>query len=255
MYQFVLLLSALLSAGVVSAQIPSPAPATQPAQIVGTLVIVPAQGEVRLANDEARATFMIEEQDKEKAVAASRVNQKMKQGMEIIRKEDPQATLRTRGYFTYPVYPEDQPRLSSQGSQGRKPVRWRVGQYLEITTVNLNNLPKTVTAAQQILALTSLQFGLSDAARKQADEKRIEAAYKNLTERLAAIARAMGRNPSDAVIDTVDFEASGAYLLKQDAAPAMMRSVVQEMAPVEEPSFEPGDTTLEMRVVGKVRFR
>ena len=49
---------------------------------------------------------MIEEQDKDKTAAASRVNQKMKQGTEIIRREDPQAKLKTHGYYTYPVYPE-----------------------------------------------------------------------------------------------------------------------------------------------------
>jgi hypothetical protein len=36
----------------------------------------------------------------------------------------------------------------------------------------------------------------------------------------------------------------------------MMRSAaVQEAQVVEEPSFEPGETTLQMRAVGKVRFR
>jgi len=65
----------------------------------------------------------------------------------------------------------------------------------------------------------------------------------------------MGRNPSDAVLETVDFEASGAYA--QDAAPAAkaMRGAPMEAMQVEEPSFEPGETTLGTRVVGKVRFR
>ncbi|MBC7686520.1 MAG: SIMPL domain-containing protein, partial [Bdellovibrionales bacterium] len=75
----------------------------------GTLVIVPAFGEVTHVNDEATASFMIEEQDKDKAAAANRVNQKMKQGTEIVRKADPKAVLKTLGYYTYPVYPEDRP--------------------------------------------------------------------------------------------------------------------------------------------------
>lgn len=229
--------------------------AQQPApQVTGTLVIVPAYSEVRQANDEARATLMIEEQDKDKAIAASRVNQKMKQGTEIIRKEDPQAVLKTRGYYTYPVYADDQiqPR---QGNRSRQPVGWRVGQYLEVVTQNLQGLPKTVAAAQRILALNSLHFGLSEATNRKLDEQRIAAAYQNLTDRIAAIGKAMGRNPADAVLETVDFEASGAYA--QDAAPMAkaMRAAPMEAMQVEEPSFEPGETTLGMRVVGKVRFR
>lgn len=227
----------------------------QPAmQTSGTLVIVPGYGEVKQANDEARATLMVEEQDKDKAAAASRVNLKMKQGTDIVRKEDPQAVLKTRGYYTYPVYADDpvQPR---QGSRGRQPVSWRVGQYLEVSTPNLAGLPKTIAAAQRILALNSLHFGLTEATSKKLEEQRIAAAYRNLTDRVAAVAKAMGRNPSDAVIETVDFEASGAYA--QDAAPAAkaMRAAPMEAMQVEEPSFEPGETTQGMRVVGKIRFR
>lgn len=223
-------------------------------QTSGTLVIVPAYGEVKHLNDEARVTLMIEEQDKDKAAAASRVNQKMKQGMEIVKREDPQAILKTRGYYTYPVYPDDQGR---QNNKPRQPTGWRVGQYLEVTTTNLGSLPKTVAAAQKILAVNGLQFGLADATARQLDQKRIDASYKNLTERIAAIAKAMGRNVADAVLDTVDFEGSGAYAQSETVAPQMkMRAaVMQEPAQVEEPNFEPGETTLQMRVVGKVKFR
>jgi uncharacterized protein len=223
-------------------------------QTAGTLVIVPAYGEVRQPNDEARAMFMIEEQDKDKSAAASRVNLKMKQGAEIVRKEDLQAVLKTRGYYTYPVYADEAPQ-PRQNSRNRQPVGWRVGQYLEVTTPNLAGLPKTVAAAQRILALDSLHFGLTEATRKKLEEARIAAAYSNLTDRVGAVAKAMGRSPNDAVLDTVDFEASGAYA--QDAAPAAktMRAAQMEAMQVEEPSFEPGETTLGMRVVGKVRFR
>ena len=46
----------------------------------GALVVVPATGEVVRANDLAIATFGVEEQDKDKAAAASRVNRKMAEG-------------------------------------------------------------------------------------------------------------------------------------------------------------------------------
>lgn len=230
--------------------------AAQPAQSVpssGTLVIVPASGEVRHVNDEAVLTLAVEEQDRDKAAAASRVNQKMRQGADIVRRQDPLATLQTRGYYTYPVYPESQqPRPAGARLQ---PVGWRVGQYLDVTTTSLAALPSTVAAAQKVLALNGLRFGLSAATAKKLDEERIVATYTNMNERIASIARAMGRNPADAVLDTLDLEGSGNYL-PQDAAPKSMRAAsVQEMQAVEEPSFEPGETTLQMRAVGKVRFR
>ena len=226
----------------------------------GTLVIVPANGEVTSVNDEAVASFMIEEQDKDKAAAASRVNQKMKQGTDIVRREDLKATLKTLGYYTYPVYPEQRPLPNGMpGTVKLVPTGWRVGQYLEVKTTNIAGLPKTTAAVQKVLALNGIQFGLSPALTRKLDDQRIAATYQNLTERIAFIAKAMGRNVNDAVLETVDFEGSGNYagVVASDAGAPMMRmraNAAQEQQ-VAEPSFEPGETTLNMRVVGKVKFK
>ena len=227
----------------------------------GTLVIVPATGEVVHANDLAIATFGIEEQDKDKALAASRVNQKMKDGVAILRAADPQASLKTQGYYTYPVYAEQPRNLSGSLIQpAPKPViiGWRVGQYVQVKTMNLAALPKTVAAAQALLSFNSINFALAPATVKKVDEERIAATYANLNERIASIATAMGRSRADAVIDTVDFEATGNYGMQVSAralqyapAPAPERSRME----VAEPSLEPGETTLQMKVVGKVRFK
>ncbi len=238
----------LLSINLVTAQ------AQTPAQTTGTLVIVPAFGEVKHPNDEARAILMIEEQDKDRATAASRVNQKMKQGTEIVKREDPQAVLKTRGYYTFPVYADEQPQ-PRQSKRTRQLIGWRAGQYLEVTTTNLVDLPKTIAAAQQVLALDSISFGLTDATAKKLEEQRIAVAYRSLTDRIAAIAKAMGRNVSDALLETVDFEGSGAYAAQESSVLKLAPAADMGMAQVKEPSFEPGETTLSMRVVGKIRFK
>lgn len=237
-----------------AAAAPSALSAQSTLQTSGATIVIAGNGEVTRANDEAYATFAIEEQDKEKAKAASRVNEKMKQGTEIVKREDPRAKLKTQGYYTYAVY-EDEPRPLSKT---RQLVGWRVGQYLQVTTTNLEGLPKTVAATQRVLGLNGLRFGLSAEALRKVDQERIEAAYRNLTERIASIAKAMGRNPSDAVLDTVDFEGSGMYAPAAGAAPqarGLMASKSPEPQAIEEPSFEPGETTLQMRVVGRVKFR
>ena len=196
--------------------------------------------------------------DKDKAAAASRVNQKMNKGIAIVKQADPSAALKSYGYYTYPVYPEERPLPAGAVAKPRLPTAWRVGQYLEVTTANLATLPKTVSAAQGVLTLNGLNFGLKPETIRLLDDQRIAAAYKNLNERVAAIAKAMGRNVSDAVLDTVDFEGSGNYVTENRAAaaPMMMRSAkMSEDSTVAEPSFEPGETTLDMRVVGKVKFK
>jgi uncharacterized protein YggE len=230
---------------------------TMPAT-TGTLVIVPANGEVRHANDQATVTFAVEEFDKDKAAAAARVNRKMKEGTEIVRRADLKAELKTQGYYTYPVYPEPpvQPLPASRVPVKPVPTGWRVGQYLEVKTTNLAELPKTAAAAQKVLQINGINFGLAPATKKMLDDRRIAETYRNLNERIVSIARAMGRQPADAVIDTVDFEGSGNYVRENEAAPMMMaRAKGAADSAMPEPSFEPGETTLQMRLVGKVKFK
>jgi uncharacterized protein YggE len=222
----------------------------------GTLVVVPAAGEVTHANDEAVLLLAVEEQDKDKNAAASRVNAKMKQGADIVHGSDPSAKLKTYGYYTYPVYPEDNPQRPLAANVKRVATAWRVGETLEVKTTNLASLQKTAAAAQKVLQINGVQFGLSPALTKQLDDERIAATYRNLNERVASIARAMGKKPDDATIDTIDFEGSGNYAGEERPQAMMMRAKApaqaQDMA---EPSFEPGETTLQMRLVGKVKFR
>jgi uncharacterized protein YggE len=251
MFRFFVLLASLALAASAHAQT---------AQTAGALVIVPAFGEVTRANDQATATLSVEETDKDKAAAASRVNAKMREGMEVLKKADPQAKLKTYGYYTYPVYPEEPPRpMPVVAQKPRLPTSWRVGQYVELKTTNLAALQKTVAAAQRLLALNGLQFGLTPETTKALDDQRIAATYRNLNERIASIARAMGRSPADAVVDTIDFEGSGNYANGDTVQVTGRRNALMAAAPaapeVAEPSFEPGETTLNMRLVGKVRFK
>jgi predicted secreted protein len=258
-FKKLILLSALAVALNVHAQTTPP---QQVALTSGTLVVVPAFGEVRHANDEATVTFAVEEQDKDRIAATTRVNQKMKQGTDIVRREDPQAELKTVGYYTYPVYPEvpETPRPLANPAARRIPIGWRVGQYLEVKTRNLQALPKTAAAVQKVLNLNGIDYHLSPELQKRLDDERIAATYRNLNERIASIAKAMGRSVNDAVIDTVDFEGSGNYAGAPAPQAAQMMSVrgakrFAESDAMPEPSFEPGETTLDMRLVGKVKFR
>ena len=219
----------------------------------GTLVTVSAAGEVRAENNEARALFFIEEQDQDKAEAASRVNQKMKQGVEVLKKADPQAILASRNYTTYPVYAEQRPQAGTVVRK-RQLTGWRVGQYLDMKTENLQKLPSTVAAAQNILALSGITFGLSDALSKRLDADRITNAYQNLLTRVQVIARAMGRNAADAVIETLDFD-GGDIPARPYMAASMMEKSATTDGQVAEASFEPGESTLATRVVAHVRFK
>src|SRR5579859_4012931 len=120
--RLLLFTSALLVCAAVNAQ-----PA---ARTAGATIIVPGYGDAPHANDEAHATFLAEDQDKDKSVAASSVNERMKQGTEALRHADPQGKLQTRGYYTSPVYADAS--KSSVPNQQRQVIGWRVGNYVEL---------------------------------------------------------------------------------------------------------------------------
>jgi predicted secreted protein len=221
----------------------------------GTLVTVSGYADIKADNDQATANFFIEEQDKDKSAAASRVNQKMKAGTELIKKEDAQAQLVTRGYYSYPVY-ADESAVAVGQVRKRQQTGWRVGQYLEMKTQNLKQLSAVAAVVQKNLALSGISFGLSDVARKNLETERLEAGYKNFSERVHVITKAMGRKDSDVSVESLDFDAA-------DVEPrpyAMQRMLVAGAAPradasVEETSFEPGVTSLTIRVLGKIRVK
>lgn len=184
------------------------------------------------------------------------MNIKIKQGTEAVKRGDPKAVLRTRGYYTYPVYADDTPQQPAP--RPRSPIAWRIGQYLEVVTANLAGLPKTVAEVQGALGVSALSFSLSAVAVRRLDEKRIAAAYQNLNDWIGAVARAMGRSPGDAVLESVDLDGAGAFARAPEGA--VSQSNIRSALPAPPvpgggPSFEPGETSLQMKLVAKVRFK
>lgn len=219
----------------------------------GAEIVIPAYATVSLPNNEATVLFVAMEEDKDKAAAASRVNDKMKRATAIVRQMDPGARLQTAGYDTYEVYSEEL--RHPDGSLKKAQVRtgWRVSQDLRVVTGNFAELEKMVAATQQVVSLTDIKFGLTREAATALDERQIAATYRNLNERMASMARAMGRKLEDAMVVSVDLaskdnQALEAVYVTGSRLRTAPRSVVQ-------PSFEPGHTTLKMSLIGKVKFK
>jgi predicted secreted protein len=238
----------------VSAQNANTPIAVPHASSFGTLVSVSGSAEIKVTNDQATLNFFIEEQDKDKAVAASRVNQKMRTGTELAKKEDPTALLTTRGYYSYPIYSDELNNKPGAASK-RQLVGWRVGQYLEVKTTHLKNLASFAALMQKTLALNGVGFDLTEQARKNLDEKRIDAGYKNFQERVRMISKAMGRKESDVVIESLEFDPSENVSSMQDGGRMYAMKAAPASESVSETSFEPGETVVTIRVLGKIRLK
>jgi uncharacterized protein YggE len=224
----------------------------------GTSMTIAAVGEVTQTNNQAVMSFLAEVEDQNEAVAASKVNQKMKEATALIKQLDPNAKLETAGYYTYPIYPnlESHPHTKHQTL---RPIRWRITQSLQITTTSLATLSKTVAAAQGIVSLTGIHFGLSEQARKQSDQEKLAMAYRHLTQRIAAIAQAINVDQNRATIDTIDFatndDDSGHMPRMMRMSAPIAADTMQKNNSVIEPSFEPGETTVKIRIIATVVFK
>lgn len=217
----------------------------------GTLLVVPATGTVSHVNDEVTLIFTAEETAGTKAAAASAANRKMKEGAALVRVQDGSAKLETQNYQTFAVYK----RGKFSESEERVIVGWRAVQSLEVTTGNLAGLPKMVAALQDSLALTQTNFHLSEQVRKELDDQRLIATYKNLNARIATIAGAMGRKVADGVLETVEFLPNNGSAIPADGYMVDKSFHFGRSDPVKEPGFEPGSTTLHLHAVGKVKFK
>lgn len=224
----------------------------------GTSMTIAAVGEVTQTNDQASLSFLAEEEDQNETVAASKVNQKMKEATALIKKLDPNAKLQTSGYYTYPIYPniESNTRTKHQAS---RPIRWRISQSLQVTTTSLASLSKTVATVQGIVSFTGINFGLSEHASKQLDQEKLTMAYRHLTQRIAAIAKAINVDKDRATIDNIDFathdDDNGPMPRIMRMSAPIAADTMQKNNAVTEPSFEPGETTVKIRITATVIFK
>lgn len=235
-------LTAALAAFAWTALAAAQAPASAPPRFEGSLVQISGTAEIEVVNDEAVATFFAEVQDADLARAQSQVNQRVGEALAALKKADPKGQAASSAYSTFPVYARD-------GS--RTVVAWRVRQSVVLRTPELARLPQTVAAAQKQVALGSLEFRLSRAARERVEGELIQRALANLNARVAAAAQALSVPPSRIRIEELNF---GVVPLERPPIVAYARAAPVAADAVTEPSFEAGTSTQQMTVTAKVRF-
>jgi uncharacterized protein YggE len=221
-----------------AAQAPAPV-----ARGEGTVVVMPGLAQLQLPNDEALASFYYEAQDADARKAQSQVNARVAEGIAALKRADARAQVESAGYQSYPVYtqaPGVTPRISG----------WRVRQTVSLRTTDLERLASTVQAGQGVMALGSLQFQLSRAAREQAEAQLIERAVANVQARVAAAARALGVPAERVRIEELSFGRRDEFAPPQ---PMAMRAAMAD-APGASPALEPGQSTETLPVTARVRF-
>lgn len=210
----------------------------------GTVVLMPAQAQLQIANDEAVLNFFVEVQDTEAARAQAIAAQKVAAATVALKRADQQAVLESSGYSAYPVY-------SQAKDQPPRQIAWRVRQGLSLRTTNLDGLGRTAEAGQAGMVLGNVQFRLSRAARQKAEAELIGLAITNVKARIAAAAQALGVPPAGVTIEELSFAPraeAGPFPVFAARAPAAAEAVAA-------PQLEAGQSIETLGVSARVRLQ
>lgn len=204
------------------------------------LVSLSGQAEREVANDTLTAVLTAQAEGSEPAVLADTVNRVMREALRLAQGY-PMVRTRTLSYQTWPVY--DKARVA----------RWNVRQELRLESGDFARatelIGKLQTGAQENLQLTSLSFGLSPQARKDAEN--------------ALIAEALGAFHARAAI-VRDVQKSNGYRVKElqisgggGAQPRLFAAARGAMASASSapPAIEPGASSLQISVTGTIQLQ
>ncbi len=217
---------------------------------VGTVVMVPASAQVSHPNEVAIVRFIASGRNKSEALAGSQANQNMKEGLAIIRSADPSAQIQTGSFESFPFRKKGA--KDGDDDESAKVIGWEVSQEVTVTTRNLSQLSFMGSALQGKLSLGEVRFELTPDTMARLREKHIAATYASLNATVASVAKAMGKGLGEATLETITFDGAS----DRDNYGFMGGNNARMTTPQQaKPNFVPGETTLTMKLVGKVRFK
>lgn len=203
----------------------------------GTLVEMCASAQQEVEQDAAQASISYKIDNTDKRIAADAVNKKMTALINDIKAQYPSIEFGSQNYNTYQQY-------TPQG----KSKTWTVEQSFSIATKKPKDMPAVVAMAQTAgVELNGLSAYLTPEATRLNQEKLYGQAFADVTLRLNAITKAMGRDSSWQIvhIDTTGQHGcgnGGGYV-------PMMRSMAAKSADameVSQPTLEQGKQTVQL---------
>jgi predicted secreted protein len=188
-------------------------------------------------NDTLVAVLYAQREGGDTARLADEVNRAIARAVERARQVEG-VKVQTLDYQTSPVY------------QQASIVGWRVSQSLRIESQDAARLGKLIAELQKDLAVQSVGYAVSPAARRSAEDGLIGEAVEGFEKRAALVAARLGRNGYRLV--SVDVDTSGEGLV-----PRPMRMQARGMALAADaapPALEAGTQSLSVTIQGTVEL-
>ena len=183
-----------------------------------------------VANDWITAVVGTSDEDSDAARLADRVNDTMDWALDVA-KEAKGVTVKSGGYSTHPVHDKD-----------GKIARWAASQDLYLESGDVEKVSALIGKLQSKVLLRSISFSVSPETRRKTEETLIGDALNAFTERAKKVSSGLGGR--DYEIVSVSIQTPGT---PQPWIPAA-RAEMMAMDKVSAPSFESGQSTLQVRV-------
>lgn len=240
MKSFILKARWLALAGVLGLQAVLPAQAQSSGETLYNVFNLTSEATAEIDNDLMIATLVVQQEDKDPAVLADKVNSTMAWAVDQLR---PFKTLsiKTRDYQTYPRY---------DTSQVRRLIGWRATQTLQLETEDFGAAGQAIQQLQEKLQVQGIRLMTKDATREKASDQLIGEALDAFKDRALLVQKNMGSAGYRVLDVNIQTGQSNVPMLNARAEMAdVMRSSVAA-----EPVVEPGTSRVTVQVFGRVQL-
>ena len=199
-----------------------------------------SQASSEVDNDLMVATLVVQAEDKDSALLASKINASMSWAVNVLR---PYSTLKTktRDYQTYPRY---------DSGKNRKLIGWRASQSIQIETDDFEAAGKAIQKLQERLQVQGIQLAAKPETRSSAADALITDALKAFKARAALVQQNMGATGYRILDVNIQTDQGGAAMYESRSYEMDM----QRSAAVSAPSIEAGTSRVSVQVYGRVQL-
>ena len=233
--------SACLALCIVGYSWVSPVSAQETSQPVYNVFSLHSEASAEVDNDLMIATLMVEAEDKDPALLASKVNSSMSWAVNVLRPFGALKT-KTRDYQTYPRY---------DSSKNRKLIGWRASQSIQIETDDFEAAGKAIQKLQERLQVKGIQLAAKPETRAAAADELINEALSTFKKRATLVQRNMGATGYK-ILD-VNIQSDQPHSLMYDMA-AMQYESMRSSAMIAEPAIEAGTSRVSVQIYGRVQL-
>ena len=200
-----------------------------------------SQAVTEVDNDLMTATLYVQEQDKDSALLANKINAAMSWAIEEL-KEYPALKVQTRDYQTYPRY---------DTSQARRLIGWRATQSIQIETDDFKTAGRAVQALQERLLVQEIRLSAKPTTRSAAADALIIEALDAFKARATLIQQNMTSSGFNVLEVNIQTNHNNPRMYRGQAPQSdMMRSA----SVAEAPAIETGTSRVSVQVSGKIQL-